>query len=98
MCVVGAGWVNRSVVGTSANLIPMTLAAVWCSHETPGMPTLWMASDSRISDGHKRLIDEGIKLYEVPVVCRWPSAHGLFACPCVASLIVFLCAGVALVF
>jgi len=41
----------------------MTLAAVWCSYETPQAPTLWMASDSRIGDAHGALIDEGIKLF-----------------------------------
>jgi hypothetical protein len=29
-----------------------------------------MASDSRISDARGAVIDEGIKLYEVPVACR----------------------------
>ena len=56
----------------------MTLAAVWCSYEDPEAPCLWMASDSRISDGLGTLIDEGIKLYEVPVVCRQPGTAGFF--------------------
>jgi hypothetical protein len=43
----------------------MTLLAVWCAEER-----LWMASDSRLSDGGGPLIDEGVKIFELPVVCR----------------------------
>jgi hypothetical protein len=76
----------------------MTLAAVWCSYETPGSPTLWMASDSRISDARGRVIDEGIKLYEVPVVCRRPNATGFFDVPYIASAIGMVGAGGSLVY
>lgn len=67
---VGAGLLRASP--------SMTLAATWCSYEPPAPPRLWMASDSRISDNHAPLIDQGIKLYEVPIVCRAPGPSGFF--------------------
>lgn len=51
----------------------MTLLAVWCAEER-----LWMASDSRLSDGGGPLIDEGVKIFELPVVCRAPSGQSGF--------------------
>jgi hypothetical protein len=47
----------------------VTLTASWLIDEGNG-PHLWMAADSRISDGNGVLIDEGVKLFELPVVCR----------------------------
>jgi hypothetical protein len=76
----------------------MTLAAAWCSHEEPNWPTLWMASDSRISDARGTVIDEGIKLYEVPVICRRPGPSGLFDTPYFASAIGMVGAGGSLVY
>jgi hypothetical protein len=76
----------------------MTLASVWCSHERPEAPTLWMASDSRISDGAGTVIDEGIKLYEVPVVCRQPGPDGFFDRPYFATAIGMVGAGGSLVY
>lgn len=57
-----------------------------------------MAADSRISDGQGRLIDEGAKLYELPVVSRSPSATGFFDEQTFATSIGFLCAGSTLIF
>lgn len=54
----------------------MTLAAVWCSYENAAAPVLWMASDSRISAEKDRLIDEGVKVFEIPVVCRGAGPDG----------------------
>jgi hypothetical protein len=47
----------------------MTILATWHSEER-----LWIASDSRLSDGGGTLIEEGVKIFELPVVCRGPSA------------------------
>lgn len=40
-----------------------------------GVERLWMASDSRLSDEGRSLIDEGVKLFELPVICRAPDEH-----------------------
>ena len=50
----------------------MTLLAVWTVQEE-GVERLWMASDSRLSGEGGSLIDEGVKLFELPVICRAPS-------------------------
>jgi hypothetical protein len=76
----------------------MTLAAVWANYEVEAAPTLWMATDSRISDDRGRLIDEGIKLYEVPYVCWRPGASGFFDTPFVVSSIGMVAAGGSLVY
>lgn len=75
----------------------MTLTAIWANYEVEASPTLWMATDSRISDGEARLIDEGIKLYEVPYVCWRPGDSG-FDTPFHASSIGMAAAGGSLVY
>lgn len=57
-----------------------------------------MASDSRISDGEAPLIDQGIKLYEVPIVCRTPGNAGFFDRIAYEGAIGMLGAGASLVF
>src|SRR5687767_9807743 len=74
----------------------MTLVAVWRNEEPT--PSLWMATDSRISDSSVRLIDEGIKLYEVPVVCTKAGSSGFFDTPFFATSIGLAGAGLSLVF
>lgn len=76
----------------------MTLAAAWCSYEVPESPVLWMASDSRISADEGRLIDEGVKIFEVPVVSRAPGPSGFFDRTYFESTIGLACAGGTLVF
>lgn len=76
----------------------MTLAAIWCSYETPEAPVLWMASDSRISAEEGRLIDEGVKTFEIPVVCRSPGPTGFFDQTYLEGSIGLACAGGTLVF
>lgn len=76
----------------------MTLLAVWRNHEEPGSPRLWIATDSRISDETGKLIDEGIKLYELPVVCRRPGPSGFFDTPFYVTSIGMAGAGGSLVF
>lgn len=63
----------------------MTLVAVWCNEENPSSPSLWIATDSRLSDGEQRLIDEGVKLFELQVICRAPGEAGFFTKPYYAS-------------
>jgi hypothetical protein len=76
----------------------MTLAAAWCTYENPESPTLWMASDSRISDAQGMVIDEGIKLYEVPIICWRPGTSGFFDTPHFVSAVGVIGAGGSLVF
>jgi hypothetical protein len=76
----------------------MTSCAVWANYEVHVSPTLWMATDSRISDDKARLIDQGIKLYEVPYVCWRPGESGFFDTPFFASSIGMAAAGGSLVY
>lgn len=50
----------------------VTLVSIWISSENGGH-RLWAASDSRLSDDAARLIDQGVKLFELPVICRAPA-------------------------
>jgi len=56
----------------------VTLTATWLSLANPAQPRLWMASDSRISDGDGPLLDQGVKLFEVPVIVRGAGESGFF--------------------
>jgi hypothetical protein len=76
----------------------MTLAATWCSYENPEVPVLWMASDSRISAEKDRLIDEGVKVFEIPVVCRGANPAGHFDQTYFEGTVGLACAGGTLVF
>jgi hypothetical protein len=76
----------------------VTLGAIWLNDEEPESPRLWMATDSRISDEAGSLIDEGIKLYEVPVVCRRPGPSGFFDTPFFTTSIGVIGAGGTLVY
>ena len=76
----------------------VTLGAIWLNDEQPESPRLWMATDSRISDEVGSLIDEGIKLYEVPVVCRSPGPSGFFDTPFFTTSVGVVGAGGTLVY
>ena len=72
----------------------MTLLAVWCAEER-----LWMASDSRLSGGGGSLIDEAVKIFELPVVCRAPSEQsGFFEDIYFATRLGLGCAGHSLIY
>jgi hypothetical protein len=76
----------------------VTIGAVWVNEERVGDPALWMATDSRISDQGGTLIDEGIKLFELPVICRKPDAAGWFTEAFYSTSIGMVCAGGSLVY
>ena len=58
----------------------MTAIAIWCNHEVRENPGLWIAADSRVSvSGGSVLIDDGAKLFALPVVCRSPGETGFFS-------------------
>ena len=49
----------------------MTSVVVWPNYEVPGHPAVWVTSDSRISRAEgEPLIEDGAKLFGLPVVCR----------------------------
>lgn len=75
----------------------MTLTATWINGETP-TGSLWMASDSRISDGEGVLLDEGAKLFELPVVCRGPGPSGFFDQTYLDTRFGLVCSGSTVIF
>ena len=76
----------------------MSLAAVWGNYEQPERPCLWMAADSRLSDASGPLIDQGMKLFEVPITCRGPGPSGFFDQPFVSRSVGMVAVGWSLVF
>jgi hypothetical protein len=76
----------------------MTLAAIWRSGDDARRFDLWAASDSRISDSYGKLIDEGIKIFELPVRCAKPNAEGSFSDVFYSSSFGLVCAGSTLIF
>ncbi len=75
----------------------MSLCAVWLAAEEP-VPRLWMATDSRLSDAGGKLLDEGSKLFELPILCREPDEAGTFTVPFYANSIGVACVGGSLVY
>jgi hypothetical protein len=58
----------------------MTAIAIWCNHETPSNPGLWIAADSRVSNsGSSVLIDDASKIFSLPVICRAQGKDGFFS-------------------
>lgn len=57
----------------------MTAIAIWCNHEVTENPGLWFAADSRVSTSSgSALIDDGAKVFALPIVCRSAAENGLF--------------------
>jgi hypothetical protein len=75
----------------------MTLTATWIADEGRA-PRLWMATDSRISDNGGVLLEEGVKLFELPIVMRGPGASGFFDQVNFQTTIGLACTGSTLVF
>jgi hypothetical protein len=63
------------------------LVVVWLNEETQDSPAVWMVSDSRISSDGATPIDEGAKLFSLPIVCRGPDRSGHFTEPYFAQSI-----------
>lgn len=58
----------------------MTAIAIWCNHEVPNNAALWVAADSRVSASNGSiLIEDGAKIFGLPVVCRSPGDDGFFS-------------------
>lgn len=57
----------------------MTSIVVW-PNKTSGRPAIWVASDSRVSRPEGGLlIEDGAKIFGLPVVCRGVGADGFFS-------------------
>lgn len=77
----------------------MSLVGVFVSEENPGHPVLWMVSDSRITDSNRQLmLEEGMKLFSLPIVCVGPDAAGLYSEPYFAQEIGLGCVGGTLIY
>lgn len=74
----------------------MSLVAVWCNEEAA--PSIWLATDSRITGNAGLLIDEGGKLFSLPVICRGPDEHGFFNAPYHAQEVGLACVGGSLIY
>jgi hypothetical protein len=60
---------------------------------------LWIASDSRLSDEGGSLIDEGVKIFELPVICRGPSERsGEFTEVYYVNTVGLACSGHSLIY
>ncbi|MEH2123224.1 hypothetical protein [Nostoc sp.] len=58
----------------------MTAIAIWFNNEMSENPSLWVASDSRVSNNkNSTLIDDAAKVFALPVVCRFPGEDGFFS-------------------
>jgi hypothetical protein len=58
----------------------MTAIAIWFNNEDLKHPSLWVASDSRVSKNqNSTLIDDAAKVFSLPLVCRHPGEDGFFS-------------------
>jgi hypothetical protein len=77
----------------------MSLVAVWRSVETDSEPSrLWMAADSRITDRTGTLLNEGCKLFSLPIRCRQPTPEGSYSLEYYSTTIGMACVGGSLTY
>jgi hypothetical protein len=77
----------------------MSLVALWRSIESESEPSrLWMAADSRISDRTGTLLNEGCKLFSVPVRCCQPAPGGSFSQEYYSTSVGMACVGGSLTY
>jgi hypothetical protein len=74
----------------------VTLVAVWLNEEA--QPSIWVAADSRITGELGVLLDEGGKLFTLPVICRKPGDDGFFSVPYFTQQVGVACVGGALMY
>ena len=85
----------RLATGLCSALIErMTAIAIWRTDEIPSHPNLWAVADSRISkaDGEV-LIEDGVKILPLQIVCRSPGTLGFFDQPYFTHTIGYCFAG-----
>jgi hypothetical protein len=73
----------------------MSLLSAWIPQED--QPRIWIASDSRLSDDERILMNEGVKIFEVPIVCRRPGTSGHFDTVDFATTVGLGCVGGSLI-
>jgi hypothetical protein len=56
----------------------MTAIAIWCNHEIEENPGLWIAADSLVSSGGSKLINDGAKVFALPIICSSAGKNGFF--------------------
>lgn len=68
---------------TPTNTFNMTAIVIWGNYENLKNPTLWVAADSRVSrnDNGKPLIDDAVKVFSLPILCKGPDEEGFFSKP-----------------
>lgn len=77
----------------------VTITATWLASDKDLGSRLYMASDSRISGPEGRLLDEGVKLFQLPVrLLSQGSLPGLAGSPAYETSIGIVCAGSTLIF
>lgn len=76
----------------------MSLVAIWQNAEEPEQASIWVVTDSRISDAVGVLLDEGTKLFSVPIVCRGPGDDGFFSLPYFVQDVGLACVGGTLLY
>jgi hypothetical protein len=77
----------------------MSLVALWRSVTEEGEPSrMWMAADSRITDATGTLLNEGCKLFVLPIRCCKPDAVGWFSDVYYSSSYGMVCVGGSLTY
>lgn len=77
----------------------MSLVALWRSIESESEPSrLWMAADSRITDSTGTLLNEGCKLFSLPVRCCQPAPGGGFSQEYYSTSVGMACVGGSLTY
>jgi len=57
----------------------MTAIAIWYNHEVQANPCLWVAADSLVSTRDSKIIEDAVKVFALPVICRSPGPAGFFS-------------------
>lgn len=70
----------------------MTAIAIWLNEERPEYPALWVAADSRVT-AHSGVLDDGAKVFGLPVICRAADKQGFFSEVTYAHSFGYSCAG-----
>jgi hypothetical protein len=72
----------------------MTGIAIWPSHADSQSPRIWASGDSLISKASgSALIEDGAKIFGIPIVCRSVGIDGLFTDPYFAHTLGYCFAG-----
>lgn len=56
----------------------MTAIAIWINEEIQNYPSLWVVADSRVSSGSGILIEDGAKIFTLPIICKKSGKDSFF--------------------